>query len=98
MQLIERWPRDLPMRLFVEVAQRYRIGQQQVELLRHLQANWFFQFDRQRVRHCTVSLNLRGALVDARLRIRYGLMGGRNLFRHTEDLLIPTLYSRWFAQ
>src|ERR1700733_4504380 len=82
MKLIERRPGDLPMRLFVEVAQSHGVGQQQVQLLGHFQTHVLFQLQWQRMRNRPIGLDLSSALVKAWLRGN-SFSGGVNfLVRH----------------
>jgi hypothetical protein len=63
MKLLERWPSNLPVRLLIQLAKNDGIGQQGVELLRHLQTNRLLQFKRQLVVHGPVVLEFSGVLM-----------------------------------
>jgi len=67
MELIKSWPCDLPMRFFVEIAKGHGVGQHEVELLGHFEANRLFQFERQEVRNGAIGLNFGSTLVKAGL-------------------------------
>src|SRR5271155_1116461 len=77
MELIKGWSGNLPMRFLVEIAQGNGIGEQQVQLLGHFQANRFHKVERQHVRNRAVLLNCVSTLVKSRLRAHgHALAGG----------------------
>ena len=59
MQLVERWPGHLPMALFIEIAQRGGVGQDQVQLLHHLGSGLLVETERQVGDHLSELLRLR---------------------------------------
>src|SRR6266576_3335834 len=93
MQLIEGRSRHLPVRFLIEIAQGHGVGKQQVELLGHFQADIFFEFQGQRVRNRTVSLDFAGVLMNARLCTDCGLTAGTVPLRHKDLLMSSNLYS-----
>src|SRR5215469_6374392 len=64
MQLIKRWSSDLPVRLLIQVAKGHGIGEDLVQLLRHLQTYGFLEFERKQMGHRAVSLDLTGLLME----------------------------------
>ena len=67
MELIKGRAGNLPMGLFVQIAQRHRIGKQLVQLRGHLQAHRFLKLKRQQVTHSSVGLNFARTLMKTRL-------------------------------
>src|SRR3984885_6720892 len=82
MQLIKRRPGNLPVGLFVEVPQRHGIGEQQIQLLGHLETDRFLQFKRQDMRNRAISLNLPSALVKSRLCVERSSTACHIFLRH----------------
>src|SRR5437588_5395348 len=62
-KLIKRGTAHLPVRLLVEIPKRHRIRQQLIELFRHLQSDWFFEFQRKQKIYRAVLLDCRRSLV-----------------------------------
>src|ERR1700760_2823993 len=86
MELVERWPRNLPMRFFIEITQGHGIGQQLIELLSHFQANRFFQFKTECMSDSSELLNFAATLVNSGLCT--GATSGRALLCHRYLLLL----------
>src|SRR5579862_5281220 len=85
MQLIKSGACNLPMRFLVEITQRHRVSEQQIQLLGHFQTYRLFQLQRQSVRDCSISLNLASMLVNPGLCVDCGLTGGRNFLLGHSD-------------
>jgi hypothetical protein len=82
MKLVEGWAGNLPMRFLVEIAQSHGIGQKQIELLGHFQADGFFQFQGQRVVHGAVLLDFMSSLVKVRLGGYSSIVARKGFLRH----------------
>ena len=70
MQLVERWPGNLPVRFLVQIAERHCVGKQLVELGGDFQPNQLFEFKGQQMVDRSVCLNFSRALMKPGL--RYG--------------------------
>src|SRR5215469_7674250 len=81
MELIKSWPGHLPMRLLVQISEGDGICEQLVQLFAHLQSDNFLEFQRLQVRHGSVRLDFRRALMEPRL--------GVDLLGHRWLTLIP---------
>jgi hypothetical protein len=67
MELIESRTGNLPVRLFVQVANSHRVGEQLVQLLGHLEPHRLFEVERQCVSDCAVRLDFTGTLMQVGL-------------------------------
>src|SRR5579864_8314983 len=94
MKLIEGWSGNLPMCLFIQVAQRHGVSQQEVELLGHFEAHRFLQLQRQHDGNRAISLNLFRALMKAWLCGNAASARGNIFLRHFDALL--NFRESWF--
>src|SRR5512142_945552 len=67
MQLVESRPAYLPMRFLIKIAERYRIGQQLIQLFRHFQTYRLLQFEGKQEIDGSICLDLYCTLVQTRL-------------------------------
>src|SRR5690348_4860589 len=88
MELVERWSRNLPMRLLVKIAEGDGVSQELIQLLSHLQPDRLFQFQWQQMLHGAVGLNFSRALMQTGLRAHFATIGrNRFLLSHGESSL-----------